>query len=146
MPMTKASQLNLIGTLFLLLGILSIFNLVFLSQIGEQVNADSLANADLRTPDGKPYDGLKEQRTMQQSFLLGMLIFSICFTVISLLTGTFILKRFSHRSCIVGAVVMLIAFPLGTILSGWALFVLCNRNTKQLFQERAALREADFLD
>ncbi|QDU01992.1 hypothetical protein V6x_16760 [Gimesia chilikensis] len=146
MPMTKASQLNLIGTLFLMLGILSIFNLVFLSQIGEQVNADSLANADLRTPDGKPYDGLKEQLAMQQSFLLGMLIFSIGFTVISLLTGTFILKRFSHRSCLVGAIVTLIAFPLGTILSGWALLVLCNRNTKQLFQERAALRETDFLE
>ena len=146
MPMTKASQLNLVGTLFLILGILSIFNLVFLSRVGEQVNANSLANADLRTPDGKTYDGFKEQRAMQQSFLLGMLIFSIGFTVVSLLTGTFILKRFSHRSCIVGAIVTLIAFPLGTILSGWALFVLCNRDTKQLFQERAKLREADFLE
>ncbi|QDV17431.1 hypothetical protein Pan153_20830 [Gimesia panareensis] len=142
----KSSQLNLVGTLFLILGILSIFNLVFLSRIGERMNENSLANADIRTPDGKPYDGFKQQLAMQQTFLLGMLIISISFTVISLLTGTFMLKRFGHRFCLVGAIVTMIVFPLGTIFGGWALFLLCNREIKQLFQERTELRDADFLD
>ncbi|QDU49353.1 hypothetical protein [Gimesia panareensis] len=146
MPANKSSQLNLVGTLFLILGILSIFNLVFLSRIGERMNENSLATADIRTPDGKPYDGFKQQIEIQQSLLRGMLIISISFTVISLLTGTFMLKRFGHRFCLVGAIVTMIVFPLGTIFGGWALFLLCNREIKQLFHERTELRDADFLD
>ncbi|QDU01994.1 hypothetical protein V6x_16780 [Gimesia chilikensis] len=32
------------------------------------------------------------------------------------------------------------------ILGGWAIFLLCNRDTKQLFQKQTELGEADFLD
>ena len=129
----KASQLNLIGTLFLVLGLLSIFNLPILSQVGEQVKQNSLTTANLTNPDGTKYEESDQFDSILRSFLRGMLIFAVLFSLVCFMTGTCILKRISHRTCFVGSVVVLIAFPLGTILGSCSLMLLSKAEVKQLF-------------
>ena len=130
---TKARQLNLIGTLFLVLGLLSIFNLPIVSQVGEQLKENSFATANLTTLDGTKYEGGDQDDSVLRSMLIGMLIWTITFSLVCLMTGTCILKRISHRTCLVGSVVILVALPLGTILGAWSLILLSNAESKQLF-------------
>lgn len=132
----KASQLNLIGTLFLVLGLLSIFNLPIVSQVGEQLKENSLATANLTTLDGTKYEGGDQDDSILRSMLIGMLIWTITFSLVCFMTGTCILKRISHRTCLVGSVVILIAFPLGTFLGAWSLILLSNSESRQLFGKR----------
>lgn len=129
----KASQLNLIGTLFLVLGLLSIFNLPILSRIGEQLQQNSFETANLTNPDGTKYEDSDQFDSIQRSFLRGMLLFTVFFSLVCFMTGTCILKRISHRTCFVGSVVVLIAFPLGTILGSCSLMLLSKAETKRLF-------------
>ncbi|QDT27827.1 hypothetical protein Enr10x_31610 [Gimesia panareensis] len=76
-----------------------------------------------------------------------MYIWAWFYPLFCLLVGTLILyRRFYTLSVLGAALVCLGAFPLGAVIGGWALFVLCNRDTKFLFQEQSELREADFLD
>lgn len=64
-----------------------------------------------------------------------------------LLVGAVILhRRFYTLSVLGAALVFTGVFPIGMILGGWAIFLLCNRDTKQLFQKQTELGEADFLD
>ncbi|MFH1299878.1 MAG: hypothetical protein ABIK07_02360 [Planctomycetota bacterium] len=129
----KNSQLNLIGTLFLVLGLLSIFNLPILSQVGEQLKENSVVTANLTTLDGANNAGGDQFDSILRSMLIGMLIGTVVFSLVCFLTGICILKRISHRSCLIGAVVVLIAFPLGTILGICSLILLRDVESRQLF-------------
>ncbi len=140
----KIRQLELIGILFFVLGLLSILNLPILSSVGEQVKENSLSAANITTLDGTKYEGNDQFNSIQRSMLIGMLIGTVFFTLTCFLTGTCLLKQISHRSCIVGSVVILIAFPLGTALGIWALLTLFDNKTKPLFETPAELNEADF--
>lgn len=64
-----------------------------------------------------------------------------------LLVGTLILNRRFYTLSVLGAALVCTGgFPIGMILGGWAIFLLCNRDTKQLFQKQTELGETDFLD
>jgi len=129
----KNSQLNLVGTLFLVLGLLSIFNLPILSQVGEQIKENPIVTANLTTLDGENNAGGDQFDSILRSMLIGMLIGTVVFSLVCFLTGICILKRISHRSCLIGAVVVLIAFPLGTILGICSLILLRDVESRQLF-------------
>jgi hypothetical protein len=129
----KNSQLNLVGTLFLVLGLLSIFNLPILSQVGEQLKENPIVTANLTTLDGENNAGGDQFDSILRSMLIGMLIGTVVFSLVCFLTGICILKRISHRSCLIGAVVVLIAFPLGTMLGIWSLILLRDVESRQLF-------------
>ncbi|HAH48240.1 hypothetical protein [Gimesia sp.] len=131
----RASQLNLIGALFLVLGLISIFSLVILRNIGDQVKENAEATANLTSLDGMENDRSDQFDSIQRSMLLGMWIWTVFFSLICFMTGVCILRRISHRSCLVGAAVICIVFPLGTVLGAWTLFVLTSRETKALFSE-----------
>lgn len=137
MTATRASQLNLIGTLFLVLGLISIFNLAVLRNIGDQVKANSETTANLTSLDGTKSESSDQFDSMLKSMLMGMFIVSITFSLVCFLTGVCLLKRISYRTCLIGAAVICILFPLGTALGAWALFVLTARETKSLFIDLA---------
>lgn len=133
----RASQLNLIGTLFLVLGLISIFSLVILIKIDAQVKANSETTANLTSLEGTKTENSDQFDSIMNSMLTGMLIWTLVFILVCILTGVCLLKRISHRTCLVGAAVVCISFPLGTALGAWALFILTARETKSLFIDSA---------
>ncbi len=129
----RASQLNLIGTLFLVLGLISIFNLVILRNMEDQIKENSETIANLESLDGSKNETSDQFDSVLSSMLIGMFIASLTFTLVCFLTGVCLLKRISYRSCLVGAAIICLIFPLGTALGAWAIFVLTARDTKSLF-------------
>ena len=123
----------IIVAIVLVLGLLSIFNLPILSQVGEQLKENPIVTANLTTLDGENNAGGDQFDSILRSMLIGMLIGTVVFSLVCFLTGICILKRISHRSCLIGAVVVLIAFPLGTMLGIWSLILLRDVESRQLF-------------
>tara|TARA_R110002167_G_scaffold67826_2_gene191613 strand:+ start:102 stop:548 length:447 start_codon:yes stop_codon:yes gene_type:complete len=138
MTASRASQLNLIGALFLVLGLISIFNLAILRNIGDQLKANSEMTANLTSLEGTKPESSDQFDSMANSMVMGMFIVSITFTLVCFLTGGCLLKRISYRTCLVGAAVTCIIFPVGTVLGAWAIFVLTARDTKSLFEDMAS--------
>ncbi|WP_339734762.1 hypothetical protein [uncultured Gimesia sp.] len=133
----KARQLNLIGILFLVLTAISLLSLVLMISVANQIYEDADQELSVPASDGATYESKIQTNSVMKSMLVGMLICSIVLPLICLITGISILRRKSHRSCIIGAVVVaLMAFPLGTILCVWSLMLLCDAESRQLFGEQ----------
>ena len=132
----QASQFNLIGVLFFVLGIALILFLAVVSQAGEQSYENSVAFGFLTEVDGTIFVDLRPQTSLQIILLRAILFGTLILILVSFVTGTCILKRVSYRISYIGAVVILLAMPLGTFLGIWTLKLLNEAESRRAFELR----------
>jgi hypothetical protein len=134
----KVNQLKLAGKLMIIWGVLALTLLLAVYPMFSAINEGMEQIIQQPAPQPKDAKVSAQFRSIMQA---AVAIIELCFwvyPVICLLTGVWMLQTRHLTWCTIGAALVCVMVPLGTILGIWSLILLRDAELRFLFQQQSS--------